>query len=176
MSLQLFELGPVVLSRRRLLRMRTMNRRNAPTTTVVTALALLVSMCVSLTFSQRTSANADQSSNNEGNEFPVLSKYATDQRKLAAAGKIQGTREHDADVARVIPSLAAAKNPVMVSESDLDREVIARGVAIKIAFGDVPETLRAKRVFRLSIDALAKGASSSDEFSTRVQAVFAEAA
>src|SRR6185369_16914516 len=71
---------------------------------------------------------------------------------------------------------SAAKDPVVVSESDLDRDAIARAVAIKIAFGDVPEALRDKRVFRLSIDALAKGARSSDEFSARVQAVFVEAA
>src|SRR6185503_10791529 len=84
--------------------------------------------------------------------------------------------DRETDVARVIASLVAAKNPVVVSESDLDRDVIARAIASKIAFGDVPEALRDKRVFRLSIDALAKGAKSSDEFSTRVQAVFAEAA
>src|SRR6185503_12600192 len=84
--------------------------------------------------------------------------------------------DRETDVARVIASLVAAKNPVVVSESDLDRDVIARAIASKIAFGDVPEALRDKRVFRLSIDALSKGAKSSDEFSTRVQAVFAEAA
>ena len=48
-------------------------------------------------------------------------------------------------------------------------------MALKIAFGDVPDSLRGKRVFRLSLDALAKGAKSSEEFVSRVQAVFAEA-
>jgi ATP-dependent Clp protease ATP-binding subunit ClpA len=46
---------------------------------------------------------------------------------------------------------------------------------MKIAFGDVPATLRNRRVFRLSLDALAKGARTSDEFAGRVAAVFAEA-
>jgi len=133
-------------------------------------------MCASLTFSQRASASTDQSVSKGANEFPVLSRYATDLTKLAAAGKLDAARDRETDVARVMASLSAAKNPVVVSESDLDREVIARTIAVKIAFGDVPETLRNKRVFRLSIEALAKGAKSSDEFSARVQAVFAEAA
>jgi len=133
-------------------------------------------MCASLTFSQRTSASADPSVNKGANEYPVLSRFATDLTKLAAAGKLDVTHDHETDVTRVIASLAATKNPVVVGESDLDRDAIARAIAVKIAFGDVPEALRDKRVFRLSIDALAKGAKNSEEFSARVQAVFAEAA
>jgi ATP-dependent Clp protease ATP-binding subunit ClpB len=154
--------------------MMTMNRKYAPATTIVTTLALLMSMCAGLTFSQRALANSESSVNKT--EYPLLTKYATDLTKLAAAGKLEVTRDHEADVARVIASLVAARNPVVISESDLDRDVIARAIAIKIAFGDVPEALRDKRVFRLSIDALAKGAKSSDEFSMRVQSVLAEAA
>src|SRR6185369_13937974 len=156
--------------------MKSMKRKHAPLTTVVTALALLISMCASLTFSQRSAAAVEPLAKG-ASEFPLLSRYASDLTRLAAAGKLETSHEHDADVTRVIASLSsAAKNPVVVSESDLDRDAIARAVAIKIAFGDVPEALRDKRVFRLSIDALAKGARSSDEFSARVQAVFAEAA
>ncbi|HXI61482.1 MAG TPA: S8 family serine peptidase, partial [Pyrinomonadaceae bacterium] len=135
-------------------------------------------MCASLTFSQRTSAQSDTPLVSDGgSDYPVLSRYATDLTQLAVAGKLQTNHERDAEVARVITSLSsAAKNPVLVSESDLDRDAIARGVASKIAFGDVPEGLRNKRVFRLNIDALAKGAKTSDEFVKRVQSVFAEAA
>src|SRR5436190_8674334 len=158
--------------------MRTMKRKYAPLTTVMTTVALLASMCAGLTLSQSTSAHVDPSIVNKGaNEFPVLSKYSTDLTKLALAGKLEATHDRDADVARVITSLTSAdKNPVVISESDLDRDAIARAVAIKVAFGDVPDALRGKRVFRLSIDALAKGAKSAEEFSTRVQSVFAEAA
>jgi hypothetical protein len=91
-------------------------------------------------------------------------------------GKLEVSPEHDPDVARVIASLAAAgKTPVVVGESDFDRDAIARGVALKIASGNVPDSLRGKRVFRLRLDALAKGAKTSEEFVSRVQAVFAEA-
>jgi ATP-dependent Clp protease ATP-binding subunit ClpB len=91
-------------------------------------------------------------------------------------GKLEVSPEHDPDVARVIASLASAgKTPVVVGESDFDRDAIARGVALKIASGNVPDSLRGKRVFRLRLDALAKGAKTSEEFVSRVQAVFAEA-
>src|SRR5215831_4428458 len=157
--------------------MKTMTRKYAPATTVITTVALLISMCASLTFSRRTAAQVDVPlTNKEANEYPLLSKYATDLTKLAIAGKLELTHDHDADVARVIASLSsAAKNPVVVGESDLDRDAIARAVAIRIALNEVPDVLRDKRVFRLSIEALAKGARNSDEFSNRVRTVFAEA-
>src|SRR5437588_7874485 len=159
--------------------MMKMKKRKAPVTAWITTLALLVSMFAGLTFSQRTSA---QKTNREITsqadvKYPLLSKYATDLTLLALNGKLDKASDRDADVARVIASLSAtSKAPVVVSESDLDRDAIARGVAIKVAFGDVPDSLRNKRVFRLSLDALAKGAKTSDEFVRRVQLVFAEAA
>src|SRR6185503_9517517 len=113
------KLGPVIASRR-LTRMETMKRKYAPATTIVTTVALLVSMCASLTFSQRTFANADPLVSKGASEYPLLSKYATDLTKLAAAGKLEVTHDRDADVARVVASLVAAKNPVVVGESDLD--------------------------------------------------------
>src|SRR5215471_5585048 len=122
--------------------MDLMKRRYAPITTVITTVAILISMCASLTFSQHSAAQADVSGSSKGaNEFPILSRYATDLTKLAAAGKLEAIRDRDADVERVIASLASAKNPVVVSESDLDRDAMARAVAIKIAFGEVPEAL-----------------------------------
>src|SRR5256714_5384475 len=155
-----------------------MKRKHAPVTTLIITFALLVSMCVGLSFSQRTSAQSNSARVTDNvSDYPVTSKYATDLTQLAAAGKLEITREHDNDIARVIASLSSAgKNAVVVSESDLDRDAIARGVASKIAFGNVPDSLRNKRVFRLSLDALAKGAKTSDEFVRRVQSVFAEAA
>src|SRR2546425_8241425 len=155
-----------------------MKRTYAPATTLIVTFALLVSMCASLTFSHRTSAQSNSTGANQtANEFPLLSKYASDLTQLAASGRMETAKDRETDVARVIASLASAvKNPVVISESDLDRDAIARGVAVKIAFGDVPDSLRGKRVFRLSLDALAKGAKTSDEFIKRVQSVFAEAA
>src|SRR5882762_2269586 len=154
--------------------------KRTPVITWITTFAVLVSLCASLTFSQRSTAQSgDQSQNRNAtdNKYPTLSKYATDLTQLALSGKLEPARGYEANVARVIASLSmSTKAPLMLGESDLDREAIARGVAARIARGNVPETLRNKRVFRLNLEALAKGAQTSEEFESRVQAVFAEAA
>src|SRR5260370_26445726 len=159
-----------------------MRRTNAPVVTWITIAALLVSMSASLTFSQGATAQSDikrtgaqsESRDATDNRYPTLSKYATDLTLLAISGKHEPS--YDANVARVIASLSTTtKAPLVLGESDLDRDAIARGVASRIALGNVPDVLRNKRVFRLSLDALAKDAQTSEEFEQRVQAVFAEA-
>src|SRR5260370_29899413 len=131
-----------------------MKKKNAPAVIWITTLALLLSTCASFTFSQRIAA---QSANRfpalraevvADKNFPLLSSYATDLSLLALRGKLETPRGYEADIARVIESLSTSrKTPVVVGESDLDRDAIARGVAMKIAFGDVPATLRNRRVF-----------------------------
>ena len=126
--------------------------KQAPVVTWITTLALLVSMCAGLTFSQRASAQASQENqtaserdarSQANTDYPALTKYATNLTLLALQGKLETARGHEADVARVIASLTTAtKAPVVVSESDLDRDAIARGVTFRMAFGEVPETLR----------------------------------
>src|SRR5438874_3832847 len=155
-----------------------MKKRNAPALTWITTFALLLSVCAGLTFSQRTAAQSEKA-NLEQNavQYPNLSKYATDLTLLALQGKLPRTNERDADIDRVIASLTRTKKtPVLVGESDLDRNIIARGVALKMASGDVPDELRMARVFSLRIDKLAEGTETEAEFSRRVQGVFAEVA
>src|SRR5437667_3911092 len=158
------------------------NMKRTPLATWLTITALLVSACAGLTFSPRTRAQSGEKRTTTetfsaaDNKYPTLSKYATDLTLLALSGKLEPARGYEAHVARVIESLSATtKAPLMLGESDLDRDAVARGIASRIAFGNVPDALRNKRVFRLSLDALAKGAQTSEEFESRVQAVFAEA-
>ncbi|MDX6383441.1 MAG: ATP-dependent Clp protease ATP-binding subunit ClpB, partial [Blastocatellia bacterium] len=154
--------------------------KRTPVATWLITATVLVSMCASLTFSQRAKAQFEKKTQSESRsasdpKYPTLSRYATDLTLLALGGKIEPSSEPG--VANVIASLAnTTKAPLVISDSDLNRDAIARGVAYRIAFGNVPETLRTKHVFRLSLEALAKGALTSDEFSRRVQAVFTEAA
>ena len=157
--------------------MKTM-KKTAPVVTWITMTAVLVSMCAGLIFSQRTNAQSGaQGRGVTDNKYPTLAKYATDLTLLALSGKLEPARGYEGNVARVIDSLATTtKAPLVLGESDLDRDAIARGVASRIALGTVPDTLRNKRVFRLNLEALAKGAQTSEEFENRVQAVFAEAA
>src|SRR5258708_5975785 len=159
-------------------------QKYAPIVTWFTGSALLVSVCTGLVFNQPTAAQSNESGqsasqrNSRGQAYPNLAKYATDLTQLALRGKLEPARGRDADIARVIESLGrtTSKAPVVVGEFDLDRNTIARGLAFRIAFGDVPESLRNKHVLSLSLDALAKDAGTSDEFASRVQSVFAEAA
>src|SRR5438445_13882454 len=106
-----------------------MKRKYAPITTLIITFALLASMCAGLTFNQRTSAQSNSPRVNDSvGDYPVLSKYATDLTQLAVAGKMEISREHESDIARATASLsAAAKNPVVVQESDLDRHAVRRG-------------------------------------------------
>src|SRR5258707_7655968 len=162
-------------------------QKNAPIVTWFTASALLISVCAGLVFNQPTAAQSNESGqsasqrNSRGqaaSDYPNLQKYASDLTQLALGGKLEPARGRDADIARLIESLGrtTSKAPVVVGEFDLDRNAIARGLAFRIAFGDVPESLRNKHVLSLSLDALAKDAGTSDEFASRVQSVFAEAA
>ena len=154
--------------------------KRTPVVTWITIAAVLVSMCASLSFSQRSAAQSGKATTirqqqDANTKYPILSKYATDLTLLALSGKMEAVRGYEASIARVIASLSTtAKTPLVLGESDLDRDAIARGVAARIAFGNVPDTLRNKRVFRLSLEALARGAQTSAEFENRIQAVITE--
>src|ERR1041385_5161191 len=153
-----------------------MKNRNAPITTWITIFALLLSMCAGLTLSQRTAAQSEKPNPEQSAlQYPSLSKYATDLTLLAVQGRLPRSNERAADVDRVIASLTRTeKTPVLVGESDLDRNIVARGVALKIASGDVPDELRTARGFSLRTDKLAEDAKAESEFAGRVNAVFQE--
>src|SRR5262252_4707644 len=154
-----------------------MRRQSAPLIILLTSIALLISLCASVPLAQPTAAeSATFESETFARQYPTLANYCADLTLLARQGKLEPRDESDAAVARVIDSLAAAKNPVVIADAELEREAIARGVAISIARGEVPAELRGKRVLRLSLTALARDAGTSANFVSRVQAVFTEAA
>ena len=85
--------------------------KRTPVITWITTFAVLVSLCASLTFSQRSTAqSSDQSENRNAtdNKYPTLSKYATDLTQLALSGKLEPARGYEAIVARVIASLSTS--------------------------------------------------------------------
>src|SRR6266850_444125 len=157
--------------------MKMTKTKRTPVVTWIALVAILASMCTGLSFGRRAAAQSQSEIRTANdNKYPTLSKYATDLTLLALNGKLEPARGFETSIASVIASLATAgKAPLVLGESDLDRDAIARGVASRIAIGNVPDTLRNKRVFRLNLEALAKGAQTSEEFEARVQAVFAEA-
>src|SRR6185503_2784256 len=138
-----------------------------------------VSMCAGLTVSRSASA---QTNNQVKSESPssktggALDRYAIDLTRQALQRKLETVDGFEGEISRVIAMLSGSvKAPLVISQSDVDRGMIARGVALKIAFGDVPENLRGKTVYSLSLDALAKDAGNSQEFEQRLQAVLANA-
>src|SRR5437764_1239592 len=103
-----------------------MNRTKiGPVITWLATLALLVSMCASMTFTGHASA---QSSKDEVSAiYPALSMYAVDLTALAFGSRVETTPQQDAITRQVIASLLAnSQTPVLVGESGLDRETIAR--------------------------------------------------
>ncbi|HZI48084.1 MAG TPA: S8 family serine peptidase, partial [Pyrinomonadaceae bacterium] len=112
------------------------------------------------------------------NSQPQLSRYTVDLTQLAAQGKLEPVTGFDAEINRVIAELTSSntKAPALISESDGNRAGVARAIAMRIVSGNVPEPLRGKRLLSLSLDALANGAKTTDQFEQRLQSVFVELA
>src|ERR1051326_7929401 len=109
--------------------MKMMRTKKAPVITYITTFALLLSVCGSL-LTQHTAAQSEKSNPEQSAlQYPSLSKYATDLTLLAVQGRLPRSNERAADVDRVMASLQRTeKTPVLVGESDLDRNIVARGV------------------------------------------------
>src|SRR5690349_956712 len=156
-------------------------KRNPATHAVswLTLTALLVPTAAGISFIRTTHAQSSEASlTATKNSQSALSRYAVDLTQLAAQGKLEALVGFDAEINRVIATLANSntKAPVLISDSDVNRAAVARTLAMRIVSGDAPETLRGKRVLSLNIDALARGAKTSEQFEQRLQSVFAEMA
>jgi len=126
-------------------------------------------MCAGMTFTRTTSAQTSEQTNSRS----ALDQYAINLTTQALQRKFEAVENFEVEIERVISSLAnsSTKAPLLISQSDADRSAIARGVALRIALGNAPENLRGKSVYSLSLDALAKGATSSHDFEQRLQSV-----
>ena len=149
-----------------------------------TALSLVASLCAGILVGDRASAQstqansrtADQSASAASATYPELSRYATDLTQQASSGLLQPVVGRDAEINRAIEILSrdSHSNPVVIGEAGPGVAEVAHGLAQRIADGDVPESLRDKRLFSLSIDALVDRAKDSNEITARLQAVLAE--
>src|SRR6185295_16382525 len=139
-------------------------------------LALVTSMFIGMLSSGHTSAQLRQRTDKRiAFSYPNLQRFAVNLTKLARLGKLEAVKGYDTEIAQVVETLANSTiTPVLVGESNLDRTSIARGLALRIASGNVPATLRDKQILSLSLDAIADGAQSSREFENRIQAIVAE--
>jgi ATP-dependent Clp protease ATP-binding subunit ClpB len=115
------------------------------------------------------SASAEQA-------YDALKRYARDLTEAAASGKLDPVIGRDEEIRRTIQVLSrrTKNNPVLIGEPGVGKTAIAEGLALRIIKGDVPESLKDKKLLALDMGALIAGAKYRGEFEERLKSVLSE--
>ncbi|MDC0669706.1 ATP-dependent chaperone ClpB [Nannocystis radixulma] len=115
---------------------------------------------------------------NPEQKYEVLQKYCRDLTAAARAGKLDPVIGRDQEIRRALQVLSrrTKNNPVLIGDPGVGKTAIAEGIAQRITAGDVPESLKDKKLLQLDLAALVAGAKYRGEFEERLKAVLQEVA
>lgn len=120
--------------------------------------------------------NTRVTSENPEETYDVLAKYGQELVGLARQNKLDPVIGRDSEIRNVIRILSrkTKNNPVLIGEPGVGKTAIAEGLALRIVAGDVPDSLKDRKVFSLDMGALVAGAKYRGEFEERLKAVLNE--
>ncbi len=109
-------------------------------------------------------------------KYRALEKYSVDLTQLARDGKLDPVVGRDKEISQVMQTLSrrTKNNPVLIGEAGVGKTAIAEGLAQRIIAGDVPDTLKGRRVLALQMGSLVAGSKFRGEFEERLKAVMDE--